>query len=172
MFFEYYKASIYSSAGRDDYALYYFMQCKVLSDKLPYTNPDRAMAYSGLGYVLFSMEEYKMALRSFLKAREIREKLLGCEHVDTACCFNNLGCCMYMLERNQESLGYFTLANSIFDCELGPFHNRTLVSAQNMKKAGRGYFNNVPEFPTLWETYEEEDKGAKKSQEAPKKKKK
>ena len=43
---------------------------------------------------------------------------------------------MYMLDRNQESLGYFSLANSIFDCELGPFHNRTLVSAQNMKKAG------------------------------------
>ena len=79
---------------------------------------------------------------------------------------------MYMLDRNQESLGYFSLANSIFDCELGPFHNRTLVSAQNMKKAGRGYFNNVPEFPTLWETYEEEDKGVKKSKEAPKKKKK
>lgn len=46
------------------------------------------------------MEEYKLALRSFLKAREIREKLHGVEHVDTATIYNNLGCCMFMLERN------------------------------------------------------------------------
>lgn len=37
LFFEYSKASIYSSAGRDDYALVGYMSCKVLSDKLQYT---------------------------------------------------------------------------------------------------------------------------------------
>lgn len=46
------------------------------------------------------MEEYELALRSFLKAREIREKLHGVEHVDTATTYSNLGSCMFMLERN------------------------------------------------------------------------
>ncbi len=77
---------------------------------MPYTNPDRSLAYSGLGSVLFSTEEFEMAMRAFLRAREIREKLYWVEHVDTACCYNNLGCCMYMLERNQESVAYFKLA--------------------------------------------------------------
>lgn len=51
MFFEYSKASVYASAGRDDYALNGYYNCKSLSDKLPYTNPDRSLAYCGLGSV-------------------------------------------------------------------------------------------------------------------------
>lgn len=45
------------------------------------------------------MEEYELSLRCFLKAREIREKLHGVEHVDTAASYNNLGCCMFMIDR-------------------------------------------------------------------------
>lgn len=55
LFFEYSKASIYASAGRDDYALYWYFQCKYMSDKLPYTNPDRALAYCGLGSVIYNI---------------------------------------------------------------------------------------------------------------------
>jgi len=68
-----------------------------LGDKLEYTNPDRSLAYCGLGSVLYNTEEYKLALRSFLKSREIRETLMGVESVDTATSFNNLGCCMFIL---------------------------------------------------------------------------
>ena len=70
------------SAGRDDYALYYYMQTKGISDRLPYINPDRSLAYCGLGHVLFNTEEYTMSLRAYLKAREIRESLYGSEHID------------------------------------------------------------------------------------------
>jgi hypothetical protein len=55
-----------------------------------------------------------------MKAREIREERLGGDTVDTATVYNNLGCCMYMLERNQECLAYFELAHAILECELGP----------------------------------------------------
>jgi tetratricopeptide (TPR) repeat protein len=159
------------SAGRDDYALHYFMQSKFYSDKLNYTNPDRSLGYCGLGSVLFNTEEYKISLRSFLKAREIREKLLGSEHVDTATCYNNLGCCMFMLERNNEAIAYFKIAHAIFECELGNFHNRTLTAARNIKKAEKGAFKNIPEFKTLWENYEEDPFKKKKKKKDKKKKK-
>jgi len=42
-----------------------------------------------------------------LKARKIREERLGGDTVDTATVYNNLGCCMYLLERNQECKAYF-----------------------------------------------------------------
>ncbi|KRW99650.1 hypothetical protein PPERSA_03451 [Pseudocohnilembus persalinus] len=115
LFFEYSKASIYSSAGRDDYALYWYMQSKSISDRLPYTNPDRSLAYCGLGSTFFNMEEYNLACRSYLKAREVREKLMGVEHVDTATIYNNLGCCMFMLNRNKEAVAYLKIAHSILD---------------------------------------------------------
>jgi tetratricopeptide (TPR) repeat protein len=114
------------------------MQCKAISDRLPYTNPDRSLAYCGLGSVLFNTEEWKISLRAFLKAREIREKLYGAEHADTAATFNNLGCCMFMLERNHEALAYFKLAHAILECELGSFHNRTMTAARNIKKTEKG----------------------------------
>jgi hypothetical protein len=34
---------------------------------------------------------------------------------------------MYMLERNQECLAYFELAEAILECELGPSHERTMT---------------------------------------------
>jgi tetratricopeptide (TPR) repeat protein len=64
---------------------------------------------------LYNIEEYELALRTFLKAREIREKLLGVEHVDTATTFNNLGCCMFMLDRYQEATAYYTISQTIYE---------------------------------------------------------
>lgn len=86
------------------------MNCKLVGDKLPYANPDRALPYCGIGCTLYNVEDYELSLRAFLKAREIREVLFGVEHTDTATCFNNLGCCMMMLERNKEALAYFKFA--------------------------------------------------------------
>lgn len=96
--------------------------------KLPYNHPDIAFAFCGLGSVLYHMEEPAWALRLYLKAREIREKTLGGDTVDTATIYNNLGCCMFMLERNEEAKAYFELSNAILECELGPNHERTLTS--------------------------------------------
>jgi len=81
-----------------------------------------------LGSVLYHTDEPAWALRCYLKAREIREERLGGDTVDTATVYNNLGCCMYLLERNQESLAYFELAQAILECELGPSHERTMTA--------------------------------------------
>jgi len=103
----------------------YFI-CKGICDKLAKISysPDRALAYCGLGSVLYELEEYALALRSYLKAREIREQFFGIEHVDTATIYNNLGCCMLMMNRVKESLAYFNISLTILESELGGFHPR------------------------------------------------
>lgn len=105
LFFEFTKGGVYESAGRDDMALSAYLSARLFSNKLPTNNPDKALVYCGMGSVFFNMEEYEWALRSYLKAREYRENCIGIETVDTATVFNNLGCCMLMLERNKEVPG-------------------------------------------------------------------
>jgi hypothetical protein len=98
------------------------------------------------------MEEPAWSLRCYLKAREIREDHIGGDTVDTATVYNNLGCCMFFLERNEEAKAYFELANAILECELGPHHERTLTSARNINKIKRTDLGIVPEYRPLWTT--------------------
>ena len=98
------------------------------------------------------MDEPAWALRCYLKAREIREERLGGDTVDTATVYNNLGCCMYMLERNQEAMAYFELAQAILECELGPSHERTMTAQRNIMKAKRTVLNIAPLHRQLWTT--------------------
>jgi hypothetical protein len=91
-------------------------------------------------------------MRCFLKAREIREERLGGDTVDTASIYNNLGCCMYMLERNQEAKAYFELANAIMEAELGPHHERSLTTSRNIDKAKRLFLDVKPQYRFLWHT--------------------
>jgi len=72
------------------------------------------------------LDQQDYALRAFLKAREIREERLGGDTVDTAATYNNLGCCMMLMKRNQEANTYFELAYVILDTILGGDHERTL----------------------------------------------
>ena len=151
LFFALSIASVYESAGKDDLALQYYMNAKEVSQKLPFNHPDLAFAYCGLGSVAYHMEEPSYALRLFLKAKEIRERTLGGDTVDTATVYNNLGCCMFFLERNEEAKGYFDLANAILECELGPQHERTLTSLKNLTKIKKSAFRfQVPEFRPLY----------------------
>jgi hypothetical protein len=41
---------------------------------------------------------------------------------------------MFMLERSHEAIAYFKLAEAVFHAELGPYHNRTLTAARNVRK--------------------------------------
>lgn len=122
--------SVYESFGKDDIALSYYMRARKV--QLVYNHPDQAFPYCGLGSVLYHMDEPAWALRCYLKAREIREERLGGDTVDTATVYNNLGCCMYMLERNQEAKAYFELSQAILECELGPNHERTMTASRNI----------------------------------------
>ena len=98
LYFEMSLGSVYESCGKDDIALSKYMNAKNI--KLAENHPDAAFAYCGIGSVMFHIAEPAWALRAYLKAREIREERLGGDTVDTATVYNNLGCCMYVLERN------------------------------------------------------------------------
>ena len=123
--------SVYESGGKDEIAIARYMEA--LTDiQLPYNHPDLAFPYCGLGSVFYHVDEPAWALRCFLRAREIREERLGGDTVDTATVYNNIGCCMYMLERFQESRAVHELANAIMEAELGQHHERTLTTARNL----------------------------------------
>ena len=67
LYFEFSAGQVYESAGRDDHALQKYLNCKNLGERLEPYNPDRALSFCGLGSVMYHMEEYKLAARSFLK---------------------------------------------------------------------------------------------------------
>ena len=59
------------------------------------------------------MEDLEYAFRCYLHARYIREQTLGGDTVDTAFVYNNLGCCYFVLGKQEESVAYFELAHAI-----------------------------------------------------------
>ena len=98
LYFEMSLGSVYESCGKDDIAMDCYMRARQII--LPKNHPDEAFPYCGLGSVLYQIDEPAWALRCYLKAKEIREERIGGDTVDTATVYNNLGACMYMLERN------------------------------------------------------------------------
>ena len=152
LFFLMSLGSVYESNGKDEMAIAQYI--KAIADvSLPYNHPDQAFAYCGLGSVLYHIDEPAWALRCYLKARQIREERLGGDTVDTATVYNNIGCCMLILERNQEARAFFELSNAIMDAELGPHHERTLTSARNQQKVKKVFLDITPEHRFLWTTY-------------------
>ena len=131
LYFDMSLGSIYESMAIDDLAIEAYMRALIIP--LPSSHPDAAFPYCGLGSVMYHIDEPAWALRCYLKAREIREATIGGDTVDTATVYNNLGCCMYMLERNEEAKAYFQLSNAILDMELGPNHERTITVSHLFK---------------------------------------
>jgi tetratricopeptide (TPR) repeat protein len=150
------------------------MGCRRFSEttKLPFNNPDRSLAFFGLGEVLYEMQEWGWAARCFLKAREIREDVLGLEHVQTATVFNNLACCFCMLGRLKEALGYAEIAEVVLGEALGEMHERTLTCCENLRKIRRTTIENQPEYRKMWEVFEEDQFEKKKKSNEGKGKKK
>jgi hypothetical protein len=126
LYFDMSLGSIYESCNLDDISIPCYMRA-IKIDLIYGHHPDKAFPFMGLGSVMYHIDEPAWALRCFLKAREIREATLGGDCVDTATVYNNLGCCMFMLERNEEAKAYFQLSNAIFDHELGTNHERTIT---------------------------------------------
>ncbi|EGR33345.1 hypothetical protein IMG5_055690 [Ichthyophthirius multifiliis] len=163
IFFDYFKGSLFLSAGREDLALSSFYSSKYPADKLSLDSPDKALPYCGLGTAFYRMEEYTLALRCFLKARELREYAIGGDNMETATVYNNIGCSMMRLNRNLEAATYFELSYAIFDLEIGQFHIRTSTVARNYQKCKKQGISYLPEFKTMWITYEQDPLKKKKS---------
>lgn len=150
LFFELTRGAIYESCEKDPLALGQYYGTKLVSDKLPFNHPDRALVYSGMGSVLHHLGMPDLSLRCYLMARKIRERTLGGDTVDTASSYNNIAVCFNELGRFQESMVYFELSEAILDTLLGPNHPRTLTVRQNIERVKRQAVLTFPEYQVLW----------------------
>jgi tetratricopeptide (TPR) repeat protein len=170
LFFEMAKGAIYESCKKDDLALGQYFSCRAISDQLNFNSPDRALVFCGLGSVMTHLGHYKLALRSYLMAKKIRERCIGGDSVEAATVYNNLGVNMYHLFRYQEAFAYFELSEAIFTMMLGPHHTRTLLVKQSIDRVKRQNILAAPSFKVLW-TKQFEDPFPKRIKKKDKKKK-
>jgi tetratricopeptide (TPR) repeat protein len=148
MYFDISIGQIYEETSHLKTAVRYYMKAR--KNELYYNHPDNAIPFSWLGWVLMMLDEFDSALRWFLKAREIREERLGGDTVDTASVYNNLGCWMMLLKRNEEANAYFELSYVILDSLLGSAHERCLLAKENFQRSRHKFLEVRPTYPRMW----------------------
>ena len=111
--------NLYESLELNLMSLRYYMKAKLITDKLPPTNPDSALVYCNLGSLLIRLREYEWAFRSFWRSKNIREYSIGGDTIDTASIYNNLGVCSFYLQCYYTTNGFFKLGYEILKEKLG-----------------------------------------------------
>ena len=149
LFFNLSFGSLYDTLNYDIMAMKYYNECIRITEKLIGADTDTALPYCFIGELFLKLEEYHWALRSFLKAKKIREETIGGETPDTASTYNNLGVVSYYLESYLPAKGFFQLAYEIYKKLLGLTHPRTLLIKSNLTKMNQLNFNREIEFKTL-----------------------
>jgi hypothetical protein len=153
IYFEFSKGLLYESANRDDFAFNSFYLCKQMGDGLLESNPNKALSYCGMGAILYKTHDYVWALRCFFRARDIREATIGLDSVDTASVYNNIACCLYMIDRTNESYSFFELSQAILEAGLGPFHYRTGTALRNLQKCKKHAFKTKAPYKMPWQAF-------------------
>ena len=149
LFFNLSFGSLYDTLGYDVQALKYYYESTRITEKLIGADTDTSLPYCFLGELFVKLQEYNWALRSFLKAKKIREETIGGETPDTASTYNNLGVVAYCMESYLPAKGFFKLAYEIYKALLGLTHPRTLLIKSNLTKMNQLNFNKEIEFKTL-----------------------
>lgn len=111
--------NLYESLELNLMSLRYYMKAKLITDKLPPTNPDCALVFCNLGSLLIRLREYEWAFRCFWKAKTIREYTIGGDTIDTATIYNNLGVCTFYLQCFYTTNAFFKLSYEILKEKLG-----------------------------------------------------
>ena len=149
LFFNLSFGSLYETLGYDVQALKYYYESTRITEKLIGADTDTSLPYCFLGELFVKLQEYNWALRSFLKAKKIREETIGGETPDTAATYNNIGVVAYCMESYLPAKGFFKLAYEIYKSLLGLTHPRTLLIKSNLSKMNQLNFNKEVEFKTL-----------------------
>jgi len=149
LFFNLSFGSLYDSLGYDVVALRYYYESTRITEKLIGADTDTSLPYCFLGEIFLKLQENSWALRSFLKAKQIREETIGGETPDTASTYNNLGVVAYHMESYLPAKGFFSLAYEIYKKLLGLTHPRTMLIKSNLSKMSQLSFNKEVEFKTL-----------------------
>ena len=149
LFFNISFGYLYDTLNLDMIAIKYYNECIRITEKLMVADTDSALPYCFIGEFFLKLQEYNWALRSFLKAKKIREETIGGETPDTASIYNNLGVVCYYLESYLPAQGFFKIAFEIYKKILGLTHPRTLLIKSNLTKMNHLNFNKEIEFKTL-----------------------
>ena len=149
LFFELTFGTLYEDLDFDLQAMKNYYEAKKLSDKLIQVDPDNALVYSYLGALFLKLNELDWSLRCFQKAKELREKTIGGDTLDTAAIYNNLGVVSFYMESFLPANSYFNLAYEITKSILGLRNPRTLFIKSNISKMSQLNFNKEISFKTL-----------------------
>ena len=149
LFYELTFGTLYEDLDYDLQAMKYYYEAKKLSDKLLQVDPDTALVYSYLGALFLKLNELEWSLRCFQKAKELREKTIGGDTLDTAAIYNNLGVVSFYMESFLPANSYFNLAYEITRSILGLRNPRTLFIKSNITKMSQLNFNKEVNFKTL-----------------------
>ena len=149
LFFELTFGTLYEDLDFDLQAMKNYYEAKKLSDKLIQVDPDNALVYSYLGSLFLKLNELDWSLRCFQKAKELREKTIGGDTLDTAAIYNNLGVVSFYMESFLPANSYFNLAYEITKSILGLRNPRTLFIKSNISKMSQLNFNKEISFKTL-----------------------
>ena len=149
LFFNLTFGSLYDTLNYDVVAIRYYNECVRITEKLIGADTDTSLPYCFIGELFLKLQEYTWALRSFMKAKKVREETIGAETPDTASIYNNLGVVSYYLESYLPAIGYFKLAYEIYKKMLGLTHPRTILIKSNLTKMNQLNFNKEVEFKTL-----------------------
>ncbi len=96
-----------------------------------------ATALSQASCIWFYQRQITAALRSFSKARGIREDSVGYDHADTASLLNNMAACFDCLNRFSEARDCYSAAREILQATCDSSHPRLQIVAKNLVNSGR-----------------------------------
>lgn len=96
-----------------------------------------ASALCQMGCIFFHQRQITASLRSFFKARDIREDSLGYEHADTASLLNNIAACFDCLNRFTEARDCYSAAREILTLTCDSSHPRLSIVSKNLANSGR-----------------------------------
>ena len=149
LYFNLTLGNLYETLGYNLQALKYFSEAIHNHEKLISFSPDVALPFCFLGEFFTRMQEYDWALRSYEKAKMIREEIIGGDTIDTATIYNNLGVVAFCLESYLPANGYFMMAYEIYKNLEGINNMRTILVKENLQKLKNLNYNRDVEFKTL-----------------------
>ena len=77
--------------------------------------------------------EYEKALEHYGKALEVRERVLGSDHPDTAATYNNMALVYKAQGEYEKALDYYERALTVFKAKLGVNHRYTQITQRSVQ---------------------------------------
>jgi tetratricopeptide (TPR) repeat protein len=133
--------------------------CAELIEQEDMTFPETALLLTKTGTYLVERAEYAEAEPLYLRALEIRERLLGANHPDTASSLNNLALLYQTQGRYTEAEPLYQRALSIYERQLGGDHLDTALNFNNLAylyNAQGKYAQAEPLLKRALEIYEQQ----------------